>query len=916
MLEIIEVKTPEQKQIYLDTFDPQRQTWLVSDLRTKFEIQSRLFQFREVLEEDAILRASELWNKFIVRLFPDLHLVSKDVALTLLTLWLREEKFNWSDSPGAAESLYSHMQQMLPLLVQTQARNQMPEWFQQNPKAALRWEAWWELGIRSLARFIDSGLFPAAWGQALLVERDLSPQWKRDLIVDLNGEITPLEAEILWQLSRYRDVKVLFPFPQWIQAFEPSFQGYFHLYDHLQRSRPRLQEPEFKARQDVCKVLRFSSQAAEVKNAVSQIRRWLDEGVELERIAILAPEIEDFWPILKVYLDQEGIPCAKDRIAPLQSFLPMQKWLSRLRLGVRKIETEDLESDIFSQDEPLISYEKFKVLYTHIFDEEDLAREENIRRAYTSEQSGFESFQRDEFLKWTLRFFQADDEEAWLDQVFPGLLNEIPAHLAMPLKDWIYLLESRISKKEVLQQKGSLAGLSLVNLSSSEWLEPSHVIVLGLHEEAMKTRESTSLTQKDVSQLFEDLGVVINPAENHNLEFEVLWFMEKSAVKSLILSTSETDFSGSVTAPSLVWLLMAGYLNPEQTTTVSLPGPTRWDEIENMLRDEWRQLRQIPEHRYVKLAARVEGDLGNTLEPSEAVDLDIGLSASRLESFAQCPYTFKAEKLFRLTDFPELDLDMDHMSRGVLIHQVLKRIIEAPDFLNLTPKQLEDIIDQSRRELKLPLVDERLWPSLRAQTLSTALQFLEDEKNWRETYQVSRTPGRELGFQMYLCLDREELSKTEISSIRISGQIDRVDELQDGSLVILDYKTSMSAKHRNWKKWITSPEEIQLALYAFVVEMGYTELNAHVVSGSLYYGLKQRLRQKGFALADSVLQSLPGRDNKIRDEEKQELYQKLKDHLLFCARQVRQGALDPSPLNEEYCATCNWRTQCRAPHLN
>lgn len=272
MLELIEIQRPEDKLSYLNEFDVHNQTWLVSDLRTKFEIQSRLFEKVEILEEDAILRASEFWRKFLVRNFPDLNLVSADVARTLLGLWLRENESEekWLHSPGAAESLFAHMQQLLPLIVQTGLRQEVEDWFEQNPEASLRWKTWWELSTQYLGEFLKVGLFPSSWGQALLVDRDLAAHWSRDLVVDLNIEMTPLEAEVIWQIAQTTNVKVFVPSPDWIGSFEMAYQGYFHLFDRLGKERPQFKDLEFPIKPEIHQTLRLSSQAAEVKQAVAQ----------------------------------------------------------------------------------------------------------------------------------------------------------------------------------------------------------------------------------------------------------------------------------------------------------------------------------------------------------------------------------------------------------------------------------------------------------------------------------------------------------------------------------------------------------------------------------------------------------------------------------------------------------------------
>jgi hypothetical protein len=66
MLHLHPVRSFSEKEELLRSFDPERQTWVVSDLRSKLDIQKYLLASRPILEEEAILRASELWRKAAV----------------------------------------------------------------------------------------------------------------------------------------------------------------------------------------------------------------------------------------------------------------------------------------------------------------------------------------------------------------------------------------------------------------------------------------------------------------------------------------------------------------------------------------------------------------------------------------------------------------------------------------------------------------------------------------------------------------------------------------------------------------------------------------------------------------------------------------------------------------------------------
>ena len=64
MLEFVQYQNYQEKFNTLkNNFDPSRSTWIVPDLKSKSEIQKVLLEKYGFLEEDSVLRASELWGK-------------------------------------------------------------------------------------------------------------------------------------------------------------------------------------------------------------------------------------------------------------------------------------------------------------------------------------------------------------------------------------------------------------------------------------------------------------------------------------------------------------------------------------------------------------------------------------------------------------------------------------------------------------------------------------------------------------------------------------------------------------------------------------------------------------------------------------------------------------------------------------
>ncbi len=128
----------------------------------------------------------------------------------------------------------------------------------------------------------------------------------------------------------------------------------------------------------------------------------------------------------------------------------------------------------------------------------------------------------------------------------------------------------------------------------------------------------------------------------------------------IILSFAATDFSGQVQAPALLWLKYA-LVAQADIEHYNIPEPTRWDEIQNS---------NFKNSELANILPYIEQDVGQRAPDTFNVPNRLKLSPSQLEKYQQCPFIFSAEKIFRLSDLPDVDLDVDAMTSGRLLHAV------------------------------------------------------------------------------------------------------------------------------------------------------------------------------------------------------------------------------------------------------
>jgi ATP-dependent helicase/nuclease subunit B len=199
-------------------------------------------------------------------------------------------------------------------------------------------------------------------------------------------------------------------------------------------------------------------------------------------------------------------------------------------------------------------------------------------------------------------------------------------------------------------------------------------------------------------------------------------------------------------------------------------------------------------------------------QPSGALLPVARLSSSAYEDLRRCPYRFFALRQLQLQAADELDLEWQKRDFGNWLHAVLKCFHEDLPQPADRDERLARINQAAQRVTQacgLPR-DEFLpfwaaWPRVR-----------EGYLNWLEAHEAD-------GAQF---LEAESWKEMPLGDITLVGKIDRIDRLQNGSRLVLDYKTEARAQTT---QRIQQPlEDTQLAFYAAL--LGDDQLAAAYVS--------------------------------------------------------------------------------------
>ena len=251
-------------------------------------------------------------------------------------------------------------------------------------------------------------------------------------------------------------------------------------------------------------------------------------------------------------------------------------------------------------------------------------------------------------------------------------------------------------------------------------------------------------------------------------------------------------------------------------------------------------------------------------------------SATALESYLQCPFQFFATKTLRLREFPPRPEDrLDFLIRGNVVHKTL-----AEWFVARPP--IEPLFDRIFRESCL----ERNVP-LGYRTEMWRHRLLQDLQRFVSKDTWPR--GAEVETEKQFAFDLGE-------GIGITGRIDRLERLPDGSAVVIDYKYSKAV---NARKSIEDATKLQAPIYLLAIERAFGLKPAAMV----YYSLRDELKIHGRG-------TVPGLQTKLEPLTREWL-DEAQVRIVESVRQLRAGRIVPAPASTEPCRYCDVRDVCR-----
>ena len=307
-------------------------------------------------------------------------------------------------------------------------------------------------------------------------------------------------------------------------------------------------------------------------------------------------------------------------------------------------------------------------------------------------------------------------------------------------------------------------------------------------------------------------------------------------------------------------------------------------------------------------------------------------SASGLSVYGNCGYRFFGQRVLKLEPRGEAALDLQAIDAGKLLHDILRRFFERHRRQRLADLDRETLQDELRKladsvfdehEQVVPPLNKQIWKidrEIRKILLDQVLLYeLEIQEQASAAGVLPAYFELAFGGMRSAARDPEstdqalELTRSTFvgeETMKISGQIDRVDVARDNTLIAYDYKLSTGSS----KDDIKSGRSLQLPIYLEALER--LILPDRQIAGGGYYVIRggNERRNKGLHRANLLDYSGIGKKagGVIGDDEWQQIRNDVILKIWDFLDHMRAGQFGVNPSEKQKtCRFCDFAAVCR-----
>jgi ATP-dependent helicase/DNAse subunit B len=307
-------------------------------------------------------------------------------------------------------------------------------------------------------------------------------------------------------------------------------------------------------------------------------------------------------------------------------------------------------------------------------------------------------------------------------------------------------------------------------------------------------------------------------------------------------------------------------------------------------------------------------------------------SASGLSVYGNCGFRFFGQRVLKLEPRGEAALDLQAIDAGKLLHDILRRFFERHRRQRLADvdraalqQELRDLADSvfDEHERVVPPLNQQIWKidrEIRKILLDQVLLYeLEIQEEAAAAGVVPAYFEVAFGGMKSAARDPDstdralELSRSTFvgeETMKISGQIDRVDVAKDKTLIAYDYKLSTGST----KDDIKAGRSLQLPIYLEALER--LILPGSQIAGGGYYVIRGGSERRNKGLHRASLLDYSGIGKKaggvIGDEEWQQIRDDVRAKIWDFLDHLRAGQFEVNPSEKQKtCRFCDFAAVCR-----
>ena len=360
------------------------------------------------------------------------------------------------------------------------------------------------------------------------------------------------------------------------------------------------------------------------------------------------------------------------------------------------------------------------------------------------------------------------------------------------------------------------------------------------------------------------------------------WDLARAIAKRLIASAPEVHFSyakqnaGTEARPSRLIELLAG-------KATDLPLELKTPESSASLTEVFADASRIP------------------FPPGKVPG-----GASVLTSQSQCPFKAFATARLDAQSWEPAEAGLTAQQRGQLLHAALHSVWAGPPKGIRTHSELKGLAD--RRSFVHTHVHDALQTAIAA-TLRQRMprRYLELEED-RLTRLVTEWLDYEATRIAFEVAETEAGRTIHFAGLTFDLRLDRVDRLNDASLLVIDYKSG-DVSPKSWD--LPRPDDVQLPLYAGFALNRETEALGGLVFAKVRAG-DQGFSGRVFDAKATLLPNIPANSGLARDSFSIEQLIDWREYIEQLARSFLDGRAEVDP--KEYpriCERCGLQTLCR-----